>query len=265
MTGSAEIGIFGGSGVYSLLDSVEEVEIDTPYGSPSAPLSLGEIAGRRVAFLPRHGRKHQFPPHKINYRANIWALKQVGVTRIVAPVAAGSLQPNVRRGDFVVCDQLVDRTSGRASTFYDGPATTHVGFADPFCPELRGVAIKAARDAGITVHETGTIVVIEGPRFSTRAESRWYANAGWEVINMTQYPESVLAREQQICYVNISLITDYDVGVEGVPAVNVEDVIKVFADNNDKLRRLLFDVVPAIPEGRACPCATALRGAVVGH
>ena len=264
MSGSAEIGIFGGSGVYSLLDTAEDVTIDTPYGSPSAPITLGEIAGRRVAFLPRHGRSHQFPPHAINYRANIWAMKTLGVQRIIAPVAAGSLQPHVRRGDFVVCDQLVDRTSGRAATFHDGPAAAHVGFADPFCPQLRAVAIKAARDAGISVHETGTIVVIEGPRFSTRAESRWFANAGWEVINMTQYPESVLAREQEICYVNLSLITDYDVGVEGVPAVNVEDVIKVFADNNDKLRRLLFDVVPAIPAGRSCPCATAMSGAVVG-
>jgi 5'-methylthioadenosine phosphorylase len=258
------IGIFGGSGVYSLLEGVEEVSVSTPYGQPSAPVTLGEVAGRRVAFMPRHGRAHEYPPHKIPYRANLWAFKELGVSRVIAPVAAGSLQPGVHRGDFVICDQLVDRTSGRAATYYDGPQVAHIGFADPFCPEMRSVAIKAARDTGITVHESGTIVVIEGPRFSTRAESRWFASHGWEVINMTQYPESVLARELELCYCNISLITDYDVGVEDVAPVSVEEVIKVFAVNNDRLRTLLFDIVPALPDERGCPCATALRGAVIG-
>lgn len=264
MTERAEIGIFGGSGVYSLLSGAREVELETPYGSPSAPLTVGDVAGRRVAFLPRHGTTHQHPPHTINYRANLWAFKELGVTRVLAPVAAGSLQPHVRRGDFVVCDQLVDRTSGRISTFYGGPQTTHVSFADPFCPDLRAATIDAATAAGLPVHPTGTVVVIEGPRFSTRAESRWYASAGWEVINMTQYPESVLARELEICYANISLITDYDAGVEGVPAVTVDEVIKVFSDNVSRLRALLLDIVPSIPAGRSCPCATALRGATIG-
>ncbi|GAC1411517.1 MAG: S-methyl-5'-thioadenosine phosphorylase [Actinomycetota bacterium] len=264
MSVQAEIGIFGGSGVYSLLENARDVEVSTPYGDPSAPIAVGEVEGRSVAFLPRHGRRHQHPPHRINYRANLWALKELGVSRVIAPVAAGSLQPHVRRGDFVVCDQLVDRTSGRTATYYEGPQTTHVSFADPFCPELRNAAIKAAHDAGVSVHETGTVVVIEGPRFSTRAESRWFAAAGWEVINMTQYPEAVLARELEICYANISLITDYDAGVEGIPPVSVEEVVKVFDGNISRLRALLLDVVPRIPGDRACPCATALGGATIG-
>jgi 5'-methylthioadenosine phosphorylase len=186
------------------------------------------------------------------------------VTRILAPTAAGSLQPHVKRGDFVVCDQLVDRTSGRAATFYDGPETHHVSFADPYCPEMRARTIETARAQGISVHETGTVVVIEGPRFSTRAESRWYSQMGWQVINMTQYPEAVLARELAICYCNISLITDYDVGVEGMPPVSVPEVIKVFNDNNARLTDLLLAVIPMMPLERACPCASALDGARVG-
>jgi 5'-methylthioadenosine phosphorylase len=264
MTPRAEIAVLGGSGFTSFLPGAEEVAVETPYGDPSAPVVVGEIGGRRVAFLPRHGRKHEYPPHKIPYRANLWALKELGVARLLAPVAAGSLQPHVRRGDFVVCDQLVDRTSGRAATYYEGPDTTHVSFADPFCPELRAVAVECARGLGITVHERGTIVVIEGPRFSTRAESRWFAAAGWEVVNMTQYPESVLARELELCYANVSLITDYDVGVEGVPPVSVDAVIAVFSENNARLRDLLAAVIPAIPAERACACGEALGGARVG-
>jgi 5'-methylthioadenosine phosphorylase len=262
---TATIGVFGGSGFYSFLPDAEEVKVSTPYGDPSAPLVVSDVGGRRVAFLPRHGRRHEYPPHKVPYRANLWAMKELGVERVIAPAAAGSLQPHVRRGDFVVCDQLVDRTSGRAATFYDGPETTHVSLADPYCPELRSVAIEQGRSLGIRMHERGTIVVIEGPRFSTRAESRWFAEAGWEVINMTQYPEAALARELELCYVNVSLITDYDVGVEGVPPVSVEEVVQVFAENNDHLRELLTVVVPAIPAERGCACGTALSGAVVGH
>ena len=261
----ATIGVFGGSGFYAFLEDAEEIKVSTPYGDPSAPLVVGEVGGRTVAFLPRHGRRHEYPPHKVPYRANLWALKQLGVERVIAPAAAGSLQQHVRRGDFVVCDQLVDRTSGRAATYYDGPSTTHVSLADPYCPELRGVAVSEGRGLGITMHERGTIVVIEGPRFSTRAESRWFAEAGWEVINMTQYPEAALARELELCYVNVSLITDYDVGVEGVAPVSVEEVVKVFAENNERLRTLLEAIVPAIPAERNCTCGTALSGAVIGH
>jgi 5'-methylthioadenosine phosphorylase len=262
VTGSARVGIFGGSGFYSFLHDVEEVKIDTPYGDPSAPIAVGAVGDERVAFLPRHGADHQFPPHMINYRANVWALKELGVERIIGPCAAGSLNRDVEPGDFVVCDQLVDRTAGRKDTFYDGPVTTHVTFADPYCPELRELAVGTARDQAIPVHERGTVVTIQGPRFSTRAESRWFQTNGWEVINMTQYPEAYLARELEMCYVNISLITDYDVGLEGEEeAVSHEAVLEVFKANNDKLRNLLFALVPKIPAERACPCSTALRGA----
>ena len=257
------IGIFGGSGFYSLLAEAREVEVETPYGAPSAPFAVGQIEGRDVAFLPRHGRKHQYPPHKIPYQANFWAMKELGVDRVIGPCAAGSLQPHVRPGHFVICDQLVDRTRGRQDTFYDGPETTHVAFADPYCPTMREVAIAQAADQGLEAHERGTVVVVQGPRFSTRSESGWFQAQGWEVINMTQYPEAILARELELCFLNISLITDYDVGVEGeeVEPVTHEAVIKVFEENNNKLRDLLYRIVPAVPDARDCPCATALEGA----
>jgi 5'-methylthioadenosine phosphorylase len=190
-------------------------------------------------------------------------MKELGVERILGPCAAGSLQTHVRPGDFVVCDQLVDRTWGRADTFYDGPETTHIGFADPYCPTMREVAIKEGRERGLGLHERGTVVVVQGPRFSTRAESDLYRSQGWEVINMTQYPEAVLARELELCFLNVALITDYDVGVEGadVEAVSHEMVIKVFNENLARLRDLLLAIVPALPIERDCPCATALEGA----
>jgi len=235
--------------------------VETPYGDPSSPLHVGTVGGVGVAFLPRHGTKHELPPHRIPYRANLWAMKELGVERILGPCAAGSLQADVELGDFVVCDQLVDRTRTRPHTFYDGPETTHISFADPYCPTMRGVALEKGRELGITMHDGGTMVVIEGPRFSTRAESAWFAGLGWRTINMTGYPEAVLARELEICYANVSLITDYDVGVEGAPPVTHEDVVRVFGENNARLRDLLFSLVPALPEERTCPCATALAGA----
>ena len=235
--------------------------VETPYGDPSAPLHIGNVGGVAVAFLPRHGRKHELPPHRIPYRANLWAMKELGVERIVGPCAAGSLQADVELGDFVVCDQLVDRTRTRPHTYYDGPETTHISFADPYCPTMRSVALEKGRELGITMHDGGTMVVIEGPRFSTRAESAWFSGQGWRTINMTGYPEALFARELEICYANVSLITDYDVGVEGAPPVTHEDVVRVFAENNARLRDLLFSLVPALPEERTCPCATALTGA----
>ena len=259
---TAEIGVFGGSGFYSLLEDPTEIRVDTPYGAPSAPVMYGSIGGRSVAFLPRHGTAHQYPPHMINYRANVYAMKQLGVSRIIGPNACGSLQAHVKPGDFVVCDQFVDRTSGRTDTFYDGPSTTHVSSADPYCPTMRAVAVDKARELGITVHDSGTVVVIQGPRFSTRAESRWFASQGWEVINMTQYPESYLARELEMCYCNISLITDYDAGTAGAEPVTNEEVVRVFGENNEKLKNLLYSMIPALPVERPCVCATALEGAV---
>jgi 5'-methylthioadenosine phosphorylase len=256
MEKQAEIGVFGGSGFYSIEGS-ESIIIDTPYGAPSDEITLATMSGKNVAFLPRHGKKHTIPPHMINYRANLWAMKKLGVTRVIGPCAAGSLQAHVKPGDFVICDQFVDRTNARKDTFYDGPLTTHISTADPYCPEMRKLAIEKARKLGITVHETGTMVVIQGPRFSTRSESRWYASQSFEVINMTGYPECVLARELGMCYVNISLITDYDAGLEGNPdiaPVTHEAVIEVFNKNNDKLRALLHELIAALPETPGCDC-----------
>jgi len=260
----ADIGVFGGSGFYSLLENAREVAVETPYGAPSDRLALGEVAGKRVAFLPRHGKQHQYPPQVINYRANLWAMKELGVTRIIGPTACGSLRAGVKPGEMVVADQIVDRTSGRKDTFYDGPITTHVSFADPYCAQLRPIAIRALRSLGVATHERGTIVVIQGPRFSTRSESKWFQAAGWEVINMTQYPECYLARELEMCYVNISLITDYDVGLEGQPdvePVSHEAVMKIFASNNERVKNAIFRIIEAIPAERTCNCGQALTGA----
>lgn len=261
----AEIGVFGGSGFYQLLEKVEEKALHTPYGAPSDKIALGEIGGRRVAFLPRHGQGHRLPAHAINYRANLWAMKSLGVHRILAPCAVGSLQPHVKPGDFVICDQFVDRTHGREDTFYDGPVSIHVSSAAPYCPELRELAVQTARELDITVHPRGTVVVIQGPRFSTRAESKWFSSQGWEVINMTQYPEAVLARELEICYVNVSLVTDYDVGLEGtgIEPVTAQEAMRVFGENNRRVRELIFRLIPEIPRERSCPCTTALQSATI--
>lgn len=248
MTDSAEIGVFGGSGFYSLLEDVREVKVDTPYGPPSDSLFLAEVAGRKVAFLPRHGRRHTLPPHRVPYRANVWAMRSLGVKAVISPCAAGSLQAHVKPGDFVVCDQFVDRTSGRDQTFFDGPIVTHVSSAEIYDPELRRVAIAAIRANDIPVHEHGTVVVIQGPRFSTKSESRWFSDAGWEVINMTQYPEAYLCRELGMAVVNISLITDFDAGVlEGTEAVNAMSVLEVFELNAARIRKVVLDMIGAFP------------------
>lgn len=257
---SANIGIFGGSGFYKLFDEFEERQVETPYGSPSDSVAIGTIAGKKVAFIPRHGGKHTIAPHKINYRANLWAMKSLGVTRLISPCAAGSLQKHVKPGDFVVCDQFVDRTTGRIDTFYEGPIATHVSAAETYCPELRPLAVKAGEACGITMHPKGTVVVIQGPRFSSKAESIWFGAQGWEVINMTQYPEAHLAHELEMCVVNISLITDYDSGLHGnVEPVSHSEVIKVFGENLGKLQNLLVKFVESIPDKRAnCKCAETL-------
>lgn len=257
----AEIGIFGGSGFYEFLDEARELTVTTPFGPPSDNIVVGEVEGRKTAFLPRHGRKHSLPPHKINYQANLWAFKDLGVTRVISPCAVGSLQREIVPGDLVICDQVVDRTTGRRDTFYDGPKTTHVAFADPYCPELRPLAVKIANELGDRAHDKGTIVVVQGPRFSTRAESAFYSRQGWEVIGMTQYPEVVLARELEMCFLNISLVTDYDAGTRSDEAVTATSVVEVLETNNERLRNLLFALVAQIPEERTCPCGSALETA----
>jgi len=257
----AEIGVFGGSGFYSFVDVVDELEVETPYGAPSAPIVIGEVGARRVAFLPRHGRNHELPPAAVPYRANVWAMRELGVRRIIGPCASGALQPELALGSFVVCDQFVDRTWGRADTFYPGPETVHVSAADPYCADLRRILVESARGLGIPVRDGGTVVVIQGPRFSTRAESRWFQQLGWEVINMTAYPETILARELELCYANVSMVTDHDVGIEGVAPVSSETVLRVFSENNERLRELLFAAIPRIGPQAADACATALTGA----
>jgi 5'-methylthioadenosine phosphorylase len=258
-----DIGVFGGSGFYSLFEKSEVKVVETPYGPPSDKVVIGTIGQKRVAFMPRHGSEHQYPPHMINYRANVYAMKSLGVTRLIAPCAAGSLQKEVGLGHFVVCDQFVDRTSGRKDTFYDGPVSTHVSSADPYCPELSKLAFEAGKSAKITMHPKGTVVVIQGPRFSSKSESKWFTSMGWEVINMTQYPEVHLARELEMCVVNISLITDYDSGLIGdVEPVSHAEVVKVFGENLNNLRQLLGKLVESIPiERKHCKCGEALAHA----
>jgi 5'-methylthioadenosine phosphorylase len=256
----AEIGVIGGSGFYEFLTDAEEVRVDTPFGEPSEAVLVGEVAGRSVAFLPRHGRDHRYPPHKIPYRANLWALRALGVRRILAPTAVGSLTASYGPGTLVIPDQLVDRTTGRAQSFYDSYAV-HVPFADPYCPSGRAHAIGAARKTGWVPAGSGTLVVIEGPRFSTRAESQWYAAQGWTLIGMTGHPEAVLARELAICYTPLALVTDTDAGVAEGDGVTQAEVFEVFGKNVGRLRELVASIVAAFPAEREDDlCAHALDG-----
>ncbi|MET7764865.1 S-methyl-5'-thioadenosine phosphorylase [Streptomyces sp. NPDC005336] len=269
-SGHADIGVIGGSGFYSFLDDVAEITIETPYGAPSDSLFLGDIAGRRVAFLPRHGRTHHLPPHRINYRANLWALRSVGVRQVFGPCAVGGLRPEYGPGTLLVPDQLVDRTKGRTQTYFDGeplpdgrrPNVVHTTFADPYCPVGRKAAVEAARGRDWEPVDGGTMCVVEGPRFSTRAESRWHAAQGWSVVGMTGHPEAVLARELELCYTSLTLVTDLDAGVETGEGVSHTEVLKVFGENVGRLREVLFDAVGKLPDtsGRNCLCSRGHEG-----
>jgi 5'-methylthioadenosine phosphorylase len=255
-----EIAVIGGSGLYELFDKAESrYELSTPYGDPSGAVTVAEVAGRPVAFLARHGAGHRHPAHRIPYRANMWALRSLGCRRVLAPCAVGSLVPHLGPGSFVLPDQLVDRTSGREHTFYDEGAV-HVNFADPYCPDLRRSILQMARAGGLTVSDGGTMVVINGPRFSTRAESRGYAVAGATIINMTGAPEAALARELAMCYTAIALVTDLDAGVEGDHGVTQEEVLRVFAHNTARMRELLLAAIATMPESGGCACGSALDG-----
>jgi 5'-methylthioadenosine phosphorylase len=256
---SADIGVIGGSGLYALLDDAIEVEVETPFGRPSDRVTVGQFGDRAVAFLPRHGRDHRLPPHRIPYRANLWALRSLGVRQVVSASAVGGLRPELGPGTFVVPDQLVDRTSGRTQTFFDDGAV-HVSFADPYCPVGRRVVLAQAAAAGIEVVGGGTMVVIEGPRFSTRAESQWYAAQGWSVVNMTGHPEAVLARELALCFTAIALVTDLDAGVDAGDAVTQEEVFRVFARNTERMRDLVLRAAAALDLDRLCRCGDALDG-----
>lgn len=247
-----DIAVIGGSGFYEFLEDPETVEVKTPYGDPAAPIAVGRVGGRSVAFLPRHGKGHQYPPTQIPYRANMWALKSLGVQRVLAPCAVGGLQPETRPSTLVVPDQLVDRTTRRVQTYVETGAA-HAPFADPYCPELRGALVSAAGDGVI---DGGAMVVIEGPRFSTRAESQSYAAAGWTVVNMTGHPEAVLARELGVCYATIALVTDVDAGISKEESVDQASVFALFAEHIERLKTMLGDVVGGLPAGQqGCGCA----------
>jgi 5'-methylthioadenosine phosphorylase len=258
-----DIGIIGGSGFYSFLGDPQKVAVETPFGAPSAEVAVGEVAGRQVAFLPRHGERHQFPPHRVNYRANLWALRALGVRQVLAPSAVGSLKPELGPGTFVLPDQVVDRTWGRAHTVYDaeGPVV-HVGFADPYCPRGRRT-VRSAADGELA--DGGTLVVINGPRFSSRAESAWHAAQGWSVVGMTGQPEAGIARELALCYTSIAMVTDHDAGIAGVEAVTHAEVLKIFASNLDRLKALLLRTVEELGETEpddtaTCSCRRVLDG-----
>lgn len=256
----AEVAVIGGTGFYSFLTDPEERALKTPYGDPSAAVAVGEVAGRRVAFLPRHGAGHAHPPHLINYRANAWALRSLGVRQVLAPCAVGSLTADLGPGDVVVPDQLVDRTWGRPSTFVETGAY-HIPFADPYCPRLTDAVVGAAAE----VTRGGAMVVVQGPRFSTRAESQHYAAQGWSLINMTGSPEAALAREMRQCYVPIALVTDLDAGIEAGSGVSQEEVFEMFSDNLDRLRTLLTDTIAGLPDPDGCACASWAEGVDVSY
>ena len=265
MANSADIAIIGGTGVYDpgLLSTKREIKVHTPYGEPSDLVTIGEYSGVKIAFIPRHGRGHRIPPHSINNRANIWALKQLGVKRIIAPSAVGSLQEGFRPGNIAIPDQFIDFTKKRQYTFYDGGQVCHISVADPFCPELRGFAVDKVKKLKLPMHDRATYVCIEGPRFSTRAESVFFRDVmKADIIGMTLVPEVNLAREAEICYMSIATVTDYDVWAD--KPVSSDEIIETLAKNVDKTKKLIADLVPAIPVTRKkCICGNALEGALI--
>ena len=261
MNESAEIGIFGGTGIYDsgLLKDSKEITIETPYGKTSDSITIGEFNGRKVAFMPRHGKKHTIPPHLINFRANIWAFKELGVKRIIAPSAVGSLKEDFQPGHFALPSQFIDFTKSRKGTFSENGRVIHISVADPFCPELQNVVLDAVKDQEIEIHKDCTYVCIEGPRFSTKAESKFFRTTGADIIGMTLVPECQLAREAQICYVSISTITDYDVWAE--KPVTAKEVMETLAKNVEMTKKILTIVINQIPEQKSCSCERALEEA----
>jgi 5'-methylthioadenosine phosphorylase len=261
----AEIGIIGGSGLYSMpgFEAEEEVLIETPFGPPSDNYVLGRLAGRHVAFLARHGRGHRLSPSELNFRANIYGMKSLGVQRIISLSAVGSLKDEHRPLDFVIPDQFFDRTHGRISTFFDDGLVVHISMADPICPELACVAASACRAAGVNVKQGGTYLCMEGPAFSTKAESNVYRGWGMDVIGMTNLQEAKLAREAEICYVTVAMVTDYDCWHPDHDAVTVNDIIAHLFTNADNARKVVLEAVAAMPEQRACKCGSALAHAII--
>ena len=261
MNEAAEIGIFGGTGIYDsgLLKDSKEISIDTPYGKTSDSITVGEFNGKKVAFMPRHGKKHTIPPHLINFRANIWAFKELGVKRIIAPSAVGSLKEEFEPGNLALPSQFIDFTKSRKGTFSEDGRVIHISVADPFCPELQKVILNVTKIQGIKIHQDCTYVCIEGPRFSTKAESRFFRTTGADIIGMTLVPECQLAREAQICYVSLSTVTDYDVWAE--KPVTAKEVMETLAKNVEMTKKLLTFVIDQIPETKSCSCERALEEA----
>ncbi|MBD3171944.1 S-methyl-5'-thioadenosine phosphorylase [Candidatus Bathyarchaeota archaeon] len=263
MTGPrADIAIIGGTGVYDpeIIEKAERIKVHTPYGSPSATPIIGDYGEKRIVFIPRHGDGHTIPPHNIPFQANIWALRKLGVKRIIASSAVGSLRRDYMPGDFVLTDQFIDRTRKRSDTFYEGGQICHISAADPLCPELRKVFGDYADELKLTTHKEGTYVCIEGPRFSTRAESKMFRQWGCDIIGMTMYPEVILAREAQICYVSVAMVTDYDVWAD--KPVSADEVIETMEKNSENFKRLVMGAIPEIPDERDCECGSALTGAL---
>ena len=263
----AEIGIIGGSGFYSFFADAEPVFVSTPFGPPTSPIAIGTVGGRRVAFVARHGAKHEYPPHLVNYRANLWAFRSLGVRQVLAPCAVGSLRPELPAGTVVVPDQLLDRTWGRAHTFFDQVAgVAHVSFADPYCPLGRAAVLgSGANLTGAGLIDGGTLAVVNGPRFSTRAESAWHAAQGWSLVGMTGQPEASLARELALCYTCVALVTDLDAGIEGGSAVTHREVLEIFEANLVRLKDLLREAITALPRAEpddeaGCACRRSLDG-----
>ena len=258
-----EFGVIGGTGLYDpkLLKNVQEIYVDTPYGKPSDALTIGELSGRTVAFLPRHGKLHTISPTNINVRANIWALKRIGVKRIIATSTVGSLVESYAPGDMVLADQFIDRTTKREQSFYSltEGRVCHISPAEPMCPELHKIAIEAAKTLKIKHHETGTYVCIEGPRFSTKAESRMYQKSGADIIGMTMVPEVVLAREAEICYTNISTVTDYDCWKDH--NVCVDDIVSIMKTGIENVKKIVAETIAKTPVTQSCKCSSALTGA----
>lgn len=260
----ATIGVIGGSGLYDIegLKEIEEHDVSTPFGKPSDPIVVGTLEGRRVAFLPRHGRGHRILPSEVNVRANIYALKSLGVERIIAVNACGSMKEEIAPSDIVIPDQIIDRTKGRDSTFFGNGLVVHVSFAEPFCAELSEVLFEAAEAVGAKVHKGGTYVCIEGPRFSSKAESKMHRLWDVDIIGMTAIPEAVLAREAEICYASLALSTDYDVWHETEAPVTAEMVVQTILKNVETAKNAIKEVVPRVPSERGCDCATALSVAI---
>jgi 5'-methylthioadenosine phosphorylase len=257
----ADIGVIGGSGFYSFLDGARDVPVETPFGPPSDVPVVGEVAGRRVAFIPRHGRDHRHPPHRVNYRANLWALRLLGVRQVLGPCAVGSMREDWGPGTLVVPDQVIDRTWGREHTVYDGVGpVVHVGFADPYCPRGRAAVTAAAGEADWAPRQPATLVVVNGPRFSSRAESRWHAAAGAQIVGMTGMPEAAIARELALCYTSAAVVTDLDAGVDHGEGVTMAEVFAIFGASVERLKSVLADAIARLPADDDCPCRRSLDG-----